>query len=313
MKRSNWILLLIICILAVVVYLNNREELKTESNTIKTSFIGLDTAKIDEIRMKTTEGEMLKLLKDNGEWVISEPIRYKANENFIASILKQIHGFTIESMISKGGSPDIYEKFEVDSLSGFNVEIYTTEKLAADFVIGKIADSYRHTYIKENGKDPVYLLKENLTYTFKKSLNDWRDKTILSFNKDLLDKIEYYRDELKDFTLFKEDTVWKLKNETDTYDGKMGSVNSLLANLINLKANGFYDEEGTDILKNPIFEIKIFDVSGKETLLSIYQSEEDENLVYLRKDEKGQIFTGNKSLIRNIDKTLDDLKENVEN
>ncbi len=297
MKKSNWILLFIIIILSILVYINNREESKTEKSTINTSFTTCDTSLIDKFEMKTSDDEDIILVKDAGKWYINQPIHYPANSSIIQTLLEKIANFKVENLISTKkfeisadgkDTTDLFKKFEVDSATGFPVKIYQNGELKTNFILGKIDNDYSHTYIRETNHNEVYLLTDNVKYAFKRRLKDWRDKTILKLDKDIISKV-YIKNPEGEFILTKNDTLWNIDVNGKTERAKKSSVNLILSNLSNLLTADFNDTTKVSFDK-PDLLLKVDLVGGKNVELRAVKKDKEGNKYYIQTSDKRQVF-----------------------
>ena len=76
-----------------------------------------------------------------------------------------------------------------------------------EFELGKVASSYRHTFIKIAGDDGVYHALENFRNKFDITVDKLRDKTVLSFDKNEIRKISIIKEKQSAVFTLKEPPV----------------------------------------------------------------------------------------------------------
>ncbi len=289
MRKSNWYLLIFIVVLSIIVYFNNREEKFTEKDSLKTSFIGLDSLKIDRLELKSTDDKQVVLVKDAGKWFISEPIRYPANQSIVEDMLRKISNFEIENIISKNPSTDT--TFGVDSVSGFSVSIFENGKSANRVIIGKVSESWSHTYVKESGREETFLLRGNVGYIFKRSLRDWRDKSILKIDKEMVKTIHIqYRDSIN-LEFKKNDTLWMVQTAQQRARAKNADMAQLLSSLNNFMAADFVDDTTIAGLSAAPMKLDVEMMNGDKYSLNGIPTDSIANRFYVQTSGNSQIFS----------------------
>ncbi len=307
MKKSNWYLLGIILVLLLVVYINNRQESTTEKSKVKTSFIGLDSLQIDRLELKTSDQTDLVLVKDAGQWYISEPIRYPANRPVIDDMLGKIGGFTIENTISQ--QLETHPSFGLDSLSGFDVRIFQNGKMAGEMVIGKVDNDWSHTYVKEKDQKEVYLLNGNIGYVFRRSLRDWRDKTILKLDQEQVKQITIQQIDQPELIFQKNDSLWQVESNSRKAQAKSTIMAQILSSLSNLLTADFADDTLQLSFDSPQLTLSAEMTNGeKQTLIGI-PADTTANRYYLKNTQNPQIFIVYKGSLGSFFQTFDDVKE----
>ena len=139
----------------------------------------IDSLSVDKIEIKTPSFSLV-LEKRGAEWFITQPINYKADQDFIGQIIHQIKNLEMKSIVSS--KPEKQSVFQVDQ-SGTQVKLYEKGIEKASFVLGKTAANYTESYVRKLNSDDVLLVEGTFSYTFNRPVNDWRDKNYLHDTK----------------------------------------------------------------------------------------------------------------------------------
>ncbi|MDI6840220.1 MAG: DUF4340 domain-containing protein [bacterium] len=188
--------------------------------------------------------------KTGREWQLKLPVEYAVDTAAFNRLIKGLKDLEIGEVISK--RTEKYADFGVDE-SGTEVKVCYGKDTAV-IILGKMASDFEHWWIRLPPKSEVYLSKGLSKYIVNKRPDDWRDHTILSFNKNELREIDLDGQKIESL-----DTLW-------IKDGKpieTAKIDQILALLSNLRADGFSKEEGFE----PEFTVKLtFEVGSEEVL-----------------------------------------------
>jgi len=139
--------------------------------------------KADEIsRIEVSrEGELLKIIQDGEKWKVGEQ-GFPADSSKVDKIKKIVANLEITELISRAENLDRYglndsEKMEVKA---YNLE----GKVLREFVVGNASSTNQHTYIRIKNDKNVYHARESFNQDFKKSVDDFRDNSVLKFDRE---------------------------------------------------------------------------------------------------------------------------------
>ncbi|NOY69747.1 MAG: DUF4340 domain-containing protein [Deltaproteobacteria bacterium] len=186
MKSAKEYIILIIVILGLGGYLffhntdHTRYKLPVPEN--------IKSADITKIVINK-KGSNIELKKKDDNWVIM-PKAYPADKTKLKSITESLADLTITAMVSEGENDTPYE---LDPDHQIRVTAFAGDKKVRDVTLGKIAPTYRHTFVRMDGDKKIYHAKGNLKNTFNKKTDDLRDKGVLSFETADIGKIEIHK------------------------------------------------------------------------------------------------------------------------
>lgn len=204
-----------------------------------------------------------------------------------------IENLTLTAMVSESRD---YTRYQLDDEHKITVTAYIGEALTREFDVGKVAPSYRHTFVRLKGDDLVYHARENFRRTFDLGMDDLRDKQVLAFDKEEIREIRIAKNgrsmvctrSATSVTASqepsvkssppREEVIWQ-SAEGERCDEK--TLTRLLSMLSNLRCERYIDNKEKKDLIDPLYTIEM--MGAKDYILSIFPKGED--------DEKGYAAT----------------------
>ena len=212
-----------------------------------------------------------ELNKRDEKWYIA-PRDYPADDKLVDAMLDEFEKLTVTTLVSESGD---YQRYDLGDDKKIAVKVWGGEKLLRDFEVGKPASSFRHTFVKLAGDDRVFHARNNFRNTVDKTVDDLRDKAVLSYQVADITEIQV-ANKTTSLTLTRteisgEDTqapadssatavpkppimVWQ------SAGGKKGdekNINRLLAAISNLRCEKFIDDREKEDFTESIYTIDI--------------------------------------------------------
>jgi hypothetical protein len=284
-KKEYFILGAIILALSLYLFLRKTDRARYELPNLST-FPKADISKIEIAKKGTT----VILNRKNGNWNIGLQ-GYPADNAKINNMLRIIENLTLTAMVSE--SKD-YSRYELDDEHKIIVRAFTGETLTREFDIGKVAPSYRHTFVRLKGNELVYHARENFRHTFDVAVDDLRDKQVLAFDKTEIQEIRLIKNgqslvcarstapvtadqepAVKSKPPPKQVVIWE-NAEGDRCDER--KLNRLLGTLSNLRCERYLGNKKKDDLIDPIYRIELKGAQGYN--LSIFAKDEGDKKGY---------------------------------
>jgi len=238
------------------------------------------------------KNELITLTRQDDKWVIG-PDAYPADTEKISSILDILDDLSLTALVSESEN---YIRYDLSEDQRIHVRAFESDALKREFDIGKAAPSFRHTFVKIDKDPKVYHARENFRSRFEQTVDNLRDKTVLSFNGNEIQEIAITTGnrslalskkqipvEVKPDPESKEEkksrpletkTIWQDGDEKPVEDSK---INSLLSSLSNLKCKS-YLPGGKEELKEPLYTVNLRGTD--EQTLSIFTKATDESQEY---------------------------------
>ncbi len=222
------------------------------------------------------------LNKQGGSWHIA-PQAYSADTDMVKNMLDVIEKLTLTALVSESKN---YDRYNLNDNEKIVVKAWKEDTLRREFEVGKAATSYRHTFVKLAGDDRVYHARGNFRDKFDQTVDNLRDKTVLSFDQTEIQEIRIAKGEQLmvfgrkqvpvEVTAGKEaevrsppspkaETVWQ------TAEGKKGDeskLSRLLTTLSNLRCEKYIDDRKKEDFTNPIYALQLKGL--QEYTLSIF-------------------------------------------
>ena len=243
-------------------------------------------------RLQISRGKtIIDLNRKDSNWYIA-PKEYPADADKIKNMLDNIEKLTLTALVSESGN---YNLYDLSGEAKINVKAWQGESLKRDIDVGKTASSFRHTFVKTAGDDRVFHARGNFRNTYDTTLDDLRDKRILTYTPSEIQQIQITA-EKQPFILNR--TQLPEKNESPTADKKENAsppapktvwqtpdgrtadeaaVNPLLNTLSNLRCDTFIEDRAKeDFTTLPLINIQL--KGSQEYSLSIFAKTEEKEM-----------------------------------
>ena len=176
-------------LLVAAYYITSEKGDKTSSYELKEKkFFELDSAKVDKIEIKYTEGDLV-LSKTSGEWKAVSPYDYRVVPSLVEKAISSLKNFNLESIVST--NPSKRETYGFNDSNMAEISVYEGGALKGKFIIGGSAAG-TSSHVKKIDSDNIYIA-DNLDRTdfIKSSISEWRDKNIVSIPKLAVNSVEF--------------------------------------------------------------------------------------------------------------------------
>lgn len=140
---------------------------------------------VDKIEIIKPNGETLTFIDNGDVWLIN-PGEYVADEDLLNRAMTAMLAFKITDHVSFGKSLNNYGLEESERLE---IKAYEGDKVKLDFYMGKVGETYRHTYVQLPKNKNVYLANDHLNDIFNKDASQFKSKTICEISPDEVSEI----------------------------------------------------------------------------------------------------------------------------
>ena len=265
MKVKKEYIILVVVIVALVGYLVSR---KQDRNLYELPQIESVQAKEITRVERTMAGEKITFRKEGSDWKIY-PATYAAEPQKVKEMLDVVEGLTLTELISESKN---YQRYELDEKGGIHLKCWAKDDLMFEIFIGKAAESRNHTFVKLPGNQAVYHARGNFREKFDLELGDYREKTVLAFDKESIGALHVKAGE--DAETFNREAAppepkeadetaaqdaggppqWKGANDEEADADK---INSLISTLSNLKCEKYLEGKSKDDFSDPVHTITL--------------------------------------------------------
>lgn len=141
-------------------------------------------------------GTPLTLTREDKHWTVTENIegrdaRYPADPAAMDRVTDALREVRLSALVSEAGD---LVRYDLDPENGLRVQAFAGDKLLRSLVIGKAAPSYNHTYVMLGDGNEVFQADGSFRNDFDKTVDAFRDKAILSFETEKLNRITLTKD-----------------------------------------------------------------------------------------------------------------------
>ncbi len=201
-------------------------------NTLKEVLFKINPEEVTSMRIspQSEKGKEITLVKNNGLWSVKfNGVTYSGNQSLITSLPGQING--LKPLRLAATNKDSWKKYNVTDSLATKVVLEKNGKEMAELYIGKFSyiqpknnmspqNPYMRrpqgtmiTYVRTADDNNVYAVEGFLGMSFNRSVNDFRDKTIVSVNKNDLTKLTFSYPADSSFVLSKNDDKWFVNDQ----------------------------------------------------------------------------------------------------
>ncbi len=233
------------------------------------------------IRKKDTE---IVLVRDNGRWLIA-PRNYPADQGMVARMIDAIGGLKLTALVSEIGNNPLYGLGDEKRIEA---AVYQGETLLRKIDIGKVAPSYRHTFVRLAGEDRVFHASGNLRSDLDKTAATLRDRVVMKVEGEITGIVlkrgkeemtlvktagtapDHPDDGEEGGVKEKPPALWK------TEDGKTvkeEAVSEIISTLSNLMCEDFIEGAEKDDFSSPVYTITL--KGDQEYRISFFDKEEN--------------------------------------
>lgn len=282
MKAKKEYLILVIIIIAAGLYLAFHKKDQTQYQLPEISKIERDAVTRLEI---VTRGETIGLTKKGDRWLIA-PQDYPADGAKVKSMLFALEDMILTDLVSESKA---YVRYQLDDSQKITVKAWAGDKVVREFDIGKEAATYQHTFIRLPANPNVYHARGDFRRKFAESATDLRDREVLAFDPDALEKIRVtsgpdtfvmtrravpQADQTGEKPAETAKPVWA---GPDGQSVDSGVLDSFLSSINNIKCENYLEGRQKDEFEGPVFEIAL---EGKQAFtLALFKKEKEKDTV----------------------------------
>jgi hypothetical protein len=286
MKIKKEYLILFILIIALSLYLVLRKP--DRSHYRLPNIAQVSTSEMTRVEISRPHGTIL-LEKKEGLWTIS-PEAYPADAFKIKNILDTIGTLTLTTLISESKS---YERYDLHKEKRIGVKAWIGDNLMREFDVGKVAPSFRHTFVKIAGDERVYHARENFRDRFDQTVENLRDKGVLRFEQEEIQKLDIttgkdsltlirkslpvevttsQEAEARDKEPPRAESVWQTSEGKGVDESKL---RRLLATLSRLNCSAYLEGRKKGDFTDPVYTIQL--QGAKAYTLSVFEKTKKED------------------------------------
>ena len=269
------------------------------------AFATVEADAIEELQIKSADGETSRLRKADKGWQLIEPTTAEADASELSSVTSSLTGLEVQRVVDE--NPADLKQY---GLNPPRVEVGFRLKGDKDFrrlQIGEKTPTGGDLYARKADDKRVFLISSYLDSTFNRTPFELRDKSILEFERDKVDAIDIVNGPTT-LQLAKSGMDWKIvKPITGRADS--GVVEGLVTRLSSGQMQKIVAPEATDLkqygLDKPSVTATVSSGSSRASL-AIGRAEKD--ATYARDLSRPLVFTVEPSLATDLQKAIGDYR-----
>jgi hypothetical protein len=269
-------------------------------------FAGLEADKIEEIKIDTVAGETTVAQKTADGWKLVTPTPARADDSELSSITSNLASLTVERVVD-----EVPKNLGDYGLKEPVVQVSFRAKGAKDFRtldLGTKTPTGSDMYARIDGEKKVFLVQSYLDSTFNRKPFDLRDKKVLNFDRDKVDRLEI-ADGDKLLTLVKAGGEWRVAAPVEAR-GDFSAIEQLLSRVQSAQMKSVASEAATDLkaygLDKPTTTVTV-GLGSARAGLAIGKKADGGDL-YARDVSKNQVVTVAGDLLTDLQKGATDYR-----
>ena len=278
----------------------------SSSTNASPKLVDIPDAQIQSIDLKKKDGSSVDLGRQNGKWVITAPESYSADQDAASSVATSLSPVTADSVVDE--NPADPSKYGLTSPS-LTVTVHEKDGKSPEILFGDDVPAGSLVYARLNSSPKVYAVSSSVKSSFDKSVNDLRDKRLLTFDSNKLTRadlitghsdVEFGKNNQGDWQILK----------PEPYRADSFQVEELLRKLTDAKMDLSGSAEDAKkaasafALGQQVATIKVTDASGTQTL-DVRKNKDD---YYAQSSVVKGCYKVSSDLGKELEKPLDDFR-----
>lgn len=180
--------IVVLAALGGLLWWSNKHPTTASSSSTPASpkIISIDAKQIEGIRLVKPGSDPIELAKLADSWEIAKPTAMHADQDAVSMLASSISTLNADRLIDE--HPSDLKEFGLDNPSE-EVDVTLKGGKTDKLLIGSDTPAATGTYVKLEGDAKVYTVPTYTKTSFDKSVNDLRDKRLLTFNQDKLTSV----------------------------------------------------------------------------------------------------------------------------
>jgi hypothetical protein len=278
----------------------------TSATSTSPKLLNVTDAQLQSIDVTKKNGAPIVLQRQNGKWALTSPQPLPADQDAVASMASSLSPLTADSVVDDNAAD--MSKYGLSSPS-LTVAIHEKNGKSDQLAFGDDVPAGSLVYARVNNGSKVYAVASSVKTSFDKSLNDVRDKRLLTFDQNSVSRIE--------LTCAKGNVEFGKNNQNEwqivkpqPYRADNFQVEELLRKLSEAKMDlsGSADDlkkvEAAYAAGQPVATVKVTDAGGTQTL----QVRKNKDDYYAKSSAVAGAYKISSDLGKEFEKTPEDFR-----
>ncbi len=304
--RSTIVLMLVLAGLGAYIYFVTWQQPDQSASTQEKLF-QVETADLQELKVKSESGDVTTVRKENGAWQIVDPIAAPASESEVSGVASALGQLEIVRVVDE--KPAALTDYGLDTP---RIEVdYKAGDKSGKLLVGAKTPTGANLYARRNDDPRVLLIAAFQESALNKSTFDLRDKAIMKVDRAKIDNVEVTLASDKAVQLRKEGTDWKLASPVAARADN-GTVEALIGRVETAQMKSVVADQATPAdlrkygLDKPQITVTLNQGSARAQLL--IGSKADDTSVYAKDASKPAVVTVESSVAEDLRKEAADYR-----
>jgi hypothetical protein len=279
------------------------------SADISPAILKVDASAIKSLNLEKKDEKPIVLTKaDSGEWKITGPQRFGADQTVVLGILSTLSSLSSERMVEDRATD--LKQYGLDQ-PALQLDISEKDNKTQKLLIGDDTPTGGATYAMVAGDPRVFTMATYAKTSVDKSLNDLRDKRLLTVNQDKISRIELIgRNQTIEFGRNKDEwQILKPKPQRVDISQVGGLARKLTDARMDLSSSDTKDAASAFAHATPLAIAKVTDEFGTQELqVRKAQGGKTENAYYAKSSAVDGIYKVNSDLAQALEKGVNEFR-----
>ena len=208
-------------------------------------FGSLQADDVEEVQIKSADGETTRVQKTDGKWHVVEPVKADADTSELTTIASSLAMLEINRVLDENATD--LKQYGLDPARLDVAFRSKDQKELRHLQIGEKSPTGTDVYARFPDQKRVFLVSSFLDTTFNKNTFALRDRRILVFDRNMVDGLELTGGTTK-VVLAKSGSDWRLTSPLSVR-ADFAAVEGALERLSSTQMQGMVDPEGKDLTK----------------------------------------------------------------
>jgi hypothetical protein len=276
------------------------------STPVSPTVINIPDASIESIAIQKKDAGPITLERKNGKWALTAPTAFPADQDAASGLVTSLSPITADSVVEDRAAD--LSKYGLSAPS-LTVTVHEKKGKSDEIVFGDDVPAGSLVYAQHKGDPKIYTLSSSIKTSLDKSVNDLRDKRLLTFDTNQLTRIELAS--AKSGAEFGKNSQneWAII-KPEPYRADNFQIEELLRKLSDAKMDlsGSADDAkkaaGAYATAAPVRTVKLTDSSGTQSL-DVRKVKDD---YYAKSSVVAGVFKVSSDLGKEIEKPLEDFR-----
>ena len=304
--RSTLVLLVVAVGLGAYIYFVERHRDPASAPEPNETLFTFDADDVTELEVRAENGATTALRQDDGVWSVIAPVETAADDVSATSLAATLSSLEINRVLDEG--PVDLAPFGLDA-PGIEISVAAAGVEGGErLLIGDETPTGTDRYAKLGGSDRVFLIPGYHRTTLNKTTFDLRDKTILDFDRDAMDRFEVVSGE-RTIEFAKDGDDWRLAAPLEaaadfgTVEGLIGSLGSSRMQAVASESDDALDGYGLDA---PAHTVSLH--AGSATATLHVGAETEDGTYYAHDAARPLVFTVDSTLVTNFERGAEEYR-----